>query len=134
MWKRELIFFQKLIKEYGEQLHRRDEVKECDHFKMLLDYYAGQLMSSLSNKMVHHEVRLKSLMRNTKKQDESDYRKEHGELTRLMSAYKQEFQCYKNELFQLIEKVLVRNKLNDYHEHNENGKTVLNQHSEPPFF
>ena len=114
LWKKELTFFEKLIKDYGEQLHRREDVRECDHFKMLLDYYAGQLMTSLTTKMINHEVRLKALMRNAKKQDESDYRKEHQELARLMNAYEKEFQCYKIELYQLVEKVLVRNKLNGH--------------------
>jgi len=128
-----LIFFHKLIKEYGSHFHRRDEVKECDHFKMLLDFYAGQLMSSLSSKMIDHEVRLKALMRNTNKQDESGYRKEHRELARLMSAYEKEFQCYKHELFQLIEKVLVRGKLNGHDKPIENGRQTVNQHISPPF-
>jgi hypothetical protein len=132
LWKRELIFFQKLIKEYGEHLHRREEVRECDHFKMLLDYYAGQLMTSLTNKMINHEVRLKALMRNTKRQDESEYRKEHRELDRLMSAYEKEFQCYKHELFQLIEKVMVRNKLNGQDDHMEEQLQIIDLHNVPP--
>jgi len=132
LWKRELIFFQKLIKEYGEQLHRREDVRECDHFKMLLDYYAGQLMTSLTKKMNNHEVRLKALMRNRKKQDEANYRKEHAELTRLMNAYENEFQCYKNELYQLVEKVMVRNKLNGYEVPAQHEILITDLNNVPP--
>jgi hypothetical protein len=99
---------------------------------MLLDYYAGQLMDSLTKKMIHHEVRLKALMRNAKKQDEADYRKEHGELTRLMNAYEKEFQCYKNELYQLVEKVLVRNKLNGYEMPAQHEILITDLNNVPP--
>jgi hypothetical protein len=49
-----------------------------------------------------------------------------------MSAYEKEFQCYKHELFQLIEKVMVRNKLNGQDDHMEEQLQIIDLHNVPP--
>ncbi|HEX5172309.1 MAG TPA: hypothetical protein VFW11_24205 [Cyclobacteriaceae bacterium] len=111
LWKRELTFFQKLIAEYGTQLQLRDHIKEREHFKMLLNYYKNQLMNTYSGKMIRHEEKLKSLMSDGMRQEESKYRDEHHELERQINTFEKELQCFKHELYLLIEKVLLRNKL-----------------------
>lgn len=113
LWKRELSFFQKLISEYGTQLQLREHIREREHFRMLLNYYKDQLMNSFANKMIKHESKLKSLMSDGKLQDESKYRDEHHELERQIAAFEKELHCYKNELYLLIEKVLLKNKLKE---------------------
>jgi hypothetical protein len=106
LWKRELAFFKKLIDEYGKELHRRDDVEERNHFKLLLNFYANDLMGSLTAKIQNHETSLKPLMKNRNSQDESTYRSEHKTLSYQIRAFEKEFLCYKNELYLLMEKVL----------------------------
>lgn len=110
LWKRELSFFQKLISEYGTQLQLREHIREREHFRMLLNYYKDQLMNSFTNRMIIHESKLRSLLSDGQKQDESKYREEHGELERQINAFEKELRCFKHELYLLIEKVLIRNK------------------------
>ena len=114
LWKRELDFFDKIIKQYGTQLQGREDIKEREHFKLLLKFYKDKLMHSLSTKMLKHEAKLKFLLNDGNMQNEFNYRDEHRDLERQIGAFEKEFQCYKNELYHLIEKVLVRNKRNNH--------------------
>lgn len=111
-WKQELQFFKKLINVYGSQLHLREQIHERDHFTMLLDYYSGELMDSLSKKIHDHEDHLRPLTKNVNSQDENEYRAEHRALEKQMKAIEREFLCYKSELFSLVEKVMFRNNQN----------------------
>jgi hypothetical protein len=114
LWKRELAFFQKLISQYGTHLQLREHIREREHFKMLLNYYKDQLMKSFMSKMIKHEDKLKLLLSDGKKQDESTYRNEHSELERQINAFEKELHCFKHELYLLIEKVLLKNKLKNH--------------------
>lgn len=110
LWKREFDFFQKILDEYGSHLQLREDLKEREHFKMLLDYYRNKLMHSFSVKMIKHEAKLKYLLNGERMQNEYHYRDEHRELERQITAFEKEFQAYKHELYLLIEKVLLKNK------------------------
>lgn len=110
LWKRELCFFQKLIDRYGRDLHGRTDVEEREHFRLLLNYYNDELMNSLEQSMFHHEANLKELLSNGIRQDEAAYRNDHRELEHQISAFQEEFSCYKNELYLLVEKVVQKYK------------------------
>lgn len=110
-WKKELEFFKKLIDRYGAKLNFRHDINEKEHFNFLLTYYAGELMGDLTNRIHQHEARLKPLLKNQSEQDERGYRVEHTTLERDMTIIENEFQCYKNELYTLIEKVIAKIKI-----------------------
>lgn len=105
-WKRELEFFRKLIDKFGRRLNLEDDISEREHFKLLLSYYSGELLKSLTQKIIQHESRLKPLLKNALYQDEGTYRTEHSAIQKELNTVENEFQCYKNELYKLIEKVM----------------------------
>jgi hypothetical protein len=110
LWKQELAFFGRLIDQYGKDLCLRDEIRELNHFRFLLNYYSSDLMNSLAARIGNHEVHLGLLMKELERQDESGYRTEHNALARQVQAFEQEYLCFKNELYGLLEKALNRSK------------------------
>jgi hypothetical protein len=107
-WKKEFLFFKKLITKYEAQLSGWSNIQEKEHFKSLLNYYSGSLMELLMNKMIDHEAMLKPLLLGEKsKQDEMSYRKEHTILRYQVEALEKEFENNKNELYALIEKAMT---------------------------
>jgi hypothetical protein len=111
-WRRELVFFKKLIDQYGTKLHLREQIKEREHFKFLLDYYSGELMDELTRKINEHEIHLKPLISKRNSQDEDEYRSEHRVIEKQVRSIEQEFLSYKGELFSLVEKVMARKNQN----------------------
>ena len=110
LWKKELAFFKKLISQYGSKLNFRRDIDEKEHFNFLLSYYSGELMSSLTARIHNHEAKLKTLVNNKAKQDEKSYRAEHHAIEHEVRVIEHEFQCYRNELYTLIEKVMTKIK------------------------
>lgn len=110
LWRQELAFFKKLINGYGTKLSHRENVKEREHLALLLDFYAGGLMDELTAKISEHEAHLATLVQASTRQNENHYRIEHRALEKRFSAFDEEFQCYKHELYSLIEKVMIDKK------------------------
>ena len=50
LWKRELVFFQKLLDKYAPQMTGIESKKEIDHYQNLIIYYDGELVDLLKKK------------------------------------------------------------------------------------
>lgn len=110
LWREEFAFFEKLVAKYRKELRLRGELEDLDHIRFLLNYYSYDLASSLKDQIANHKSRLKSLMDLRTMQDESAYRAEHNELALKILTLEQEVVCFKNDLYNLLEKGLARNK------------------------
>ena len=108
MWKRELIFFQKLLDSYSLKFDSPDDKKEEDHFQNLIIYYNGELLDEYKQAARRQEKRLAEMMGNESPDhvDESEYRNQHIELKRKVDSFDKQFRKYKHEFFNFIEKVL----------------------------
>ena len=110
LWKQEFPIFERQIEKYWKELRLRAELDELSHFRFLLNYYSYDLVTSLSEKISVHKAHLKSLMEIQGEQDESAYRTEHEALALRILTFEQEFVCFKNDLYNLLEKGLARKK------------------------
>ena len=110
LWKQEFAIFERLIAKYRKELRLKTEIDELSHFRFLLNYYSFDLVSSLSGKIGADKALLKSLMELQVSQDESAYRTEHEALALRILTFEQEFICFKNDLYNLLEKGLARKK------------------------
>jgi hypothetical protein len=104
LWKREFLFFQKLLDQHAPQFFTLEDKKKIDHFQYLLLYYNGELVDHLRKKLHEHENRLSDLLL-TKNELKTEYFKEHDALMNELNSFQTSFVSYKNELFQFIEKV-----------------------------
>lgn len=110
LWKQEFPIFERQIAKYRKELRLKTELDELGHFRFLLNYYSYDLVSSLDQKISAHKALLKSLMEPQASQDESAYRAEHETLALRILTFEQEFICFKNDLYRLLEKGLARKK------------------------
>jgi len=110
LWKQEFAIFERLINKYRKELHLKGELEELNHLRFLLNYYSYDLVNSLSSRISEDKSRLKSLMDFQEHQDESAYRTEHEALAMRILTFEQEFICFKNDLYKLLEKGLARKK------------------------
>ena len=110
LWKQEFAIFERLINKYRKELHLKGELEELNHLRFLLNYYSYDLLNSLSSRISEDKSRLKSLMDLQEHQDESSYRAEHEALAMRILTFEQEFICFKNDLYKLLEKGLARKK------------------------
>lgn len=108
MWKRELIFFQKLLDSYSLKFDSPEDKKEEDHFQNLIIYYNGELLDEYKQAARRQEKRLAEMMGDERPDhvDESEYRNQHIELKKKVDSFDKQFRKYKHEFFNFIEKVL----------------------------
>jgi hypothetical protein len=105
LWKKELIFFQKLLDQYANQFKTADEKKQMHHLQNIITYYKDELVDSLASKLRHHEKKLADMLE-TQDELKTAYIKEHTAIMNELQAANDQFRNYKEELFALIEKVL----------------------------
>lgn len=110
LWKQEFAIFERLIAKYKKELRLKSEADELSHLRFLLNYYSYDLVSSLSGRIGAHKSLLKSLMELREQQDESSFRIDHEVLALRILTFEQEFICFKNDLYNLLEKGLARRK------------------------
>jgi len=102
LWKRELMFFQKLLDQYAPRFSAVDDKKKIDHFQNLLLYYRGEAVDTLTHKLRQHEKQLASMLE-TQDETKTEYFKEHDVLMAEMSTFNTQFAKYKAALFTFIE-------------------------------
>jgi hypothetical protein len=105
LWKKELIFFQKLLDQYASQFKTDDEKKQMHHLQNIIIYYKDELVDTLASKLRHHEKKLADMLE-TRDELKTEYIKEHTAIMNDLQAASDQFRNYKEELFALIEKVL----------------------------
>jgi DNA primase large subunit len=105
LWKRELAFFQKLLDQYASRFISTDDKKQVDHFQNIILYYNGELVDTLSAKLRLHEKKLAEILE-TRNESKTEYFKEHDDLMNELDSLNTQFNQYKEELFNFIEKVM----------------------------
>jgi hypothetical protein len=105
LWKRELMFFQKLLDQYAPRFSGVDDNKKLDHFQNLLLYYRGEVVDMLIHKLRQHEKQLADMLE-THDETKTEYFKEHDLLMSEMGSFNTQFAEYKAGLFTFIEPVM----------------------------
>lgn len=102
-WKRESIFFQKLLDNHAGKNQHADFKKEVDHFQSLITYYHGELIDTYRKKLREHESRLAHMLQELKESD-TQYFKEHEGLMQELRTFEHSFKDLKHRLYDFIER------------------------------
>lgn len=105
LWKKELIFFQRLLDQYINQFKTDDDKNQMHHLQNIILYYKDELIDSLASKLRLHEKKLADMLE-TRDELKTAYIKEHMALMNELQSTNENFRNYKEELFSLVEKVL----------------------------
>lgn len=105
LWKRELVFFQKLLDQYAPRFTSEEDKKRIDHFQNLIIYYKEELIDSLTTKLRLHEKQLAELLE-THHEASSAYFTQHVQLMNELESLDTQFRQYKEELFAFIEQAM----------------------------
>lgn len=105
LWKRELVFFQKLLDQYASKFSATDDKKKIDHFQHLIIYYKDELVDRLSSRLRLHEKKLAEMLE-TRNEARTEYFNEHEGLMNELEALNTQFLQNKEELFEFIEKAM----------------------------
>ena len=105
LWKRELKFFQQLLDSNAPKFGAVEDKKKIDHFQNLIIYYSGELVDELNAKLRKHEGSLARMLQ-SKNESDTVYFREHQGLMIELQAFSDNFQSYRYELFDFIERVL----------------------------
>lgn len=105
LWKRELVFFQKLLDLYASNLTSKDEKKMIDRFQNFIIYYRDELIDSLTSRLRQHEKKLAEMLESGD-ETKTEYFKEHEGLMDELEALNTQFTQNKEEFFAFIEKAM----------------------------
>ncbi|WP_143785878.1 hypothetical protein [Ohtaekwangia koreensis] len=104
-WKKEMLFFRKLLDEYAGKFTADDDHKKVHHLQNIVTYYKDELIDSLAAKLRLHEKKLADMLE-TKDELNTVYIKEHIALMQELQSANDQVRDYKEELFCLIEKAM----------------------------
>ncbi len=105
LWKREMIFFQKLLDGYVTRFSSESDKAKISHFQNLIIYYRDELIHQLVAKLRQHERRLAEVLAG-KAEEEAVYLQEHATLMDELEATSIQFNSNKEALFSFIERVI----------------------------
>lgn len=105
LWKRELVFFQKLLDQYAPKFSSTNDKKKIDHFQNVIIYYKCELIDALSSRLRLHEKKLAEMLE-SRDETKTEYFKEHDGLMNELEALNAQFLQNKEELFEFIEKAM----------------------------
>jgi len=105
LWKRELIFFQKLLDQHSSKAVTVEQKKEMDHFQNIITYYDGEVVDGLRKTVREHEKDLADMLQ---RMDESDtqYFKDHKQVIGELTTFSRTYDQFKHEFFSFMEKLL----------------------------
>lgn len=103
LWKRELVFFQKLLDQHAPKLTHVEFKKQVDHFQHLITYYQGELVDELRKKLRDHEHNLAVMLKELNEAD-VEYIKEHQTVIESVSSFSKVFTEFKHSFFEFIER------------------------------
>lgn len=108
LWKRELLFFQKLLDSNSTKFVNHEDKKNEDHFQNLIIYYNGELLDEYKQLVRRQVKQLSALVskNGTEPIDESTFRNNQINLKKKVDSFDREFRKYKHEFFEFIEKVI----------------------------
>lgn len=104
-WKREVMFFQKLLTNHAGFFTDVEDKKKIGHFQSLITYYGAEVIDGLSAKLRKHENGLADMLQSLNESD-TQYFTEHKSLMEEMATFSRSFDTLKHELYELIEKAL----------------------------
>jgi len=105
LWKRELVFFQKLLDQHASRFTSVEQKKQIDHVQSIITYYKGELLDSFATRLRLHEKKLAEMFE-FHDETQTEYFTEHEGLMGELQAVNDQFVQYKEELFKLIEQVM----------------------------
>jgi len=105
LWKRELIFFQKLLDQYASRFTDLDDKKKIDHFQHIITYYKGEVVDLLRKKLKNNEHKLADMLQ-TLNESDTEYFKEHKEIMSEAASFAKTFNEFKHDFFEFIERVI----------------------------
>ena len=105
LWKRELVFFQKLLEQYASQFKELDDKKKIDHFQHIITYYKGEVVDELRKKLKNNEHRLADMLQ-TLNESDTEYFKDHKKIIDEAISFAKTFNEFKHDFFEFIEKVM----------------------------
>ena len=108
LWKRELLFFQKLLDSYSTKFDNPEDKKAEGHFQNLIIYYSGELLDEYKQAVSRQEKRLAELVSvdNPDQVDQAEFRNHQIRLKEKVDSFDREFRKYKHDFFAFIEKVI----------------------------
>jgi len=108
LWKRELLFFQKLLDSYSTKFNNPEDKKSEAHFQNLIIYYSGELLDEYKQSVRRQEKRLAELVTidGQEQVDQTEFRNHQIRLKAKVDSFDREFRKYKHEFFTFIEKVI----------------------------
>jgi hypothetical protein len=106
LWNIELAFFRKLIRKYGVELDTKQDKDEIENYTELNDYYKNRLLREVKEKVEAQNRELYVLMRDSKSQNENDFRDKQKDLLKIIGTFEIEFKNFKKEFLTFIEKEL----------------------------
>ncbi len=105
LWKRELVFFHKLLGQYSSEFTSVEDKKKIDHFHNLITYYGSELIPVFTTRIRVHEKNLAEMLESGD-ETKTEYFKEHDALMNELEALHEQFLQYKEEFFAFIEQVM----------------------------
>jgi hypothetical protein len=103
LWKRELIFFQKLLDQHAPKQKNVEFKKQVDHYQHIITYYGGELVDELRKKLRNHEHHLAVMLQELNEAD-VEYFKEHQAVIESVSSFSKVFAEFKHSFFEFIER------------------------------
>lgn len=105
LWKRELVFFQKLLEQYAARFTELDDKKKIDHFQHIITYYKGEVVDELRKKLKMNEHKLAEMLQTLNEAD-TEYFKDHKKIMDEAISFAKTFNEFKHDFFEFIEKVM----------------------------
>lgn len=104
-WKREVIFFQKVLSSKASFYTSGEDKQKIDHFQSLITYYGGELIDELSARLRKHENGLAHMLQSLNESD-TRYFTEHKKIMSDLDEFASSFANLKHDLFEFIERAL----------------------------
>lgn len=106
LWKKELVFFQKLLEVCAKEIIGQDDKKLVDHFQSIITFYRDELVDQLSAQLRLHEKKLADVFG---KRDATafEYLNEHEHLMVELEAMNSQLAQYKEDLYAFVLKILT---------------------------
>jgi hypothetical protein len=105
LWKRELVFFQKLLDVYASRFTSVEAKQRISHFQNFITYYGHELIPAFASRIRVHEAELSEMLQ-SRDETQTAYFKNHDNLMNELEALDEQFRENKAQFFAFIEQVV----------------------------
>jgi hypothetical protein len=105
LWKRELMFFQKLLDLYASKFTSVEAKKRISHFQNFIIYYGHELIPAFASRIRVHEMELAEMLQ-SRDESNTEYYKNHENFMNELEALEAQFLENKEQFFAFIEQVV----------------------------